>query len=247
MNKSFIIDDGTLVKYNGNQANVVIPDVVTEIGADAFLKNDYIKEVYLHDGILEIGNYAFESCKQLETVHLSEGIIKIGFEAFCGCKNLRSLVLPKSLRAIRGSAFESCINLEKVTIFSENLVMSNRVFMACDKLADENGFIVVKDMLFDYIGQEEHVTIPDGVVIIGGSCFASNKTVKTILCPSSTTTIQDFAFIACNNLESITMPHNLAEIGDSELEAYDKLTIYAPAGSFAEQYAKEKNIKFEAI
>lgn len=247
MENGFIIDDGVLIRYNGNQAKVVIPDVVTEIGDDAFLENDYIKEVFLHEGVLEIGDYAFESCEQLETVHLSEGIFKIGFEAFCGCKNLRSLVLPKSLRVVRGSAFESCKNLEKVTIFSENLVMSNRVFMGCDKLADENGFIVVKDMLFDYIGQEEYVTIPDGVVIIGGSCFAGNKTVKTILCPSSTTTIQDFAFIACNNLESITMPRNLAKIGNSELEAYEKLIIYAPAGSFAEQYAKEKNIKFQAI
>lgn len=45
----------------------------------------------------------------------------------------------------------------------------------------------------------------------------------------------------------MTIPASVTEIQDWAFQNCESLTIYAPAGSYAEQYARENNIKFEAI
>ena len=45
----------------------------------------------------------------------------------------------------------------------------------------------------------------------------------------------------------VTIPEGVTEIGSSAFDGCKKLTIHAPAGSAAEQYAKKYKIPFEAI
>ncbi len=44
---------------------------------------------------------------------------------------------------------------------------------------------------------------------------------------------------------SVQIPDGVTEIGDDAFRECENLTVYAPSGSYAEQYAKENNIKFE--
>ena len=44
----------------------------------------------------------------------------------------------------------------------------------------------------------------------------------------------------------VTIPESVTEIEDFAFYGCKKLTIHAPAGSAAEQYAKENGIRFEA-
>lgn len=44
----------------------------------------------------------------------------------------------------------------------------------------------------------------------------------------------------------VTIPESVTEIEDFAFDGCKKLTIHAPAGSAAEQYAKENGIRFEA-
>ena len=44
----------------------------------------------------------------------------------------------------------------------------------------------------------------------------------------------------------VTIPEGVTEIGSSAFDGCKKLTIHAPAGSAAEQYAKENGIRLEA-
>jgi len=43
----------------------------------------------------------------------------------------------------------------------------------------------------------------------------------------------------------VVIPEGVKEIGNRAFDDCQKLTIYAPAGSKAEEYAKEKNIPFQ--
>lgn len=59
----FEVEDGVLLKYNGNAASVTVPAGVFYIGDGAFEGNTSLKSVTLPDGVYYIGNKAFYSCK----------------------------------------------------------------------------------------------------------------------------------------------------------------------------------------
>ena len=62
----FIIENGILIKYTGNERNIVIPDEVTEIGKSAFYSCLSVTSVKLHNKITKIGDSAFSDCAALE-------------------------------------------------------------------------------------------------------------------------------------------------------------------------------------
>ena len=63
----FLISDGELISYSGNDKEVTVPEGVTGIGGNAFL-NTKVEKVTLTSQVTEIGAYAFEKCKSLKAV-----------------------------------------------------------------------------------------------------------------------------------------------------------------------------------
>ena len=84
----FVIENGVLEKYTGEESKVVIPDSVTEIGECAFRCCRSLKEITIPDSVTEIGKYAFRNCKSLEKITIPSSVIKIGNYAFDGCEDL---------------------------------------------------------------------------------------------------------------------------------------------------------------
>ena len=78
----FEINAGKLVKYNGNDEDVVIPDNVTEIGDAAFNHKECLKTVKIPEGVTVIGMGAFADCKNLTSVTIPEGVTEIKSGAF---------------------------------------------------------------------------------------------------------------------------------------------------------------------
>jgi predicted kinase len=60
------------------------------------------------------------------------------------------------------------------------------------------------------------------------------------------TSIGSEAFARCALLNEVTVPVNTTEISDNAFEDCKRLTICGAAGSYAEQYAKDRNIPFKA-
>lgn len=60
------------------------------------------------------------------------------------------------------------------------------------------------------------------------------------------TKIPNGMFSGCTGLADITIGESVTYIGTDALAFCDQLTIHAPAGSYAESYAKENNIPFVA-
>ena len=80
----FELDEDTLVRYNGEDENVIVPDGIKEIGSHAFYGNGTIKTVTLPVSVEIINNAAFADCANLEKVILSEQnqLVIIGNGAF---------------------------------------------------------------------------------------------------------------------------------------------------------------------
>lgn len=147
--ENFIFLNGAIVKYVGEEEKVVIPDmidgvIVTQIGAEAFKDNLYIKEVIMPDTISGIYGYStfngtFQGCENLESVRLSknltiiqtymfnkcislekidipDSVTEIGFGAFLGCKSLSEIIIPKNVIYIQNQAFDGCYSLENIEL-----------------------------------------------------------------------------------------------------------------------------------
>ncbi|MBQ8836837.1 MAG: leucine-rich repeat protein [Clostridia bacterium] len=264
-----IESNGTLSGYYGEHDTVVIPEGVTSIGDRAFSGCSTLASIVIPEGVTSIGRCAFSDCNKLTSIVIPEGVTSIGDFAFSDCSSLANIVIPESVTSI-----------------------GNRAFSRCEKLAEENGFVIVRDTLYNYYGKELHVAIPigvasigdfafndcrsitsivipesvtsigdlvfsdcrsltsivisDGVTSIGESAFSSCESLTSIAIPKSVTRIGEWAFSGCKKLTSIIIPKSVTRIGDLVFFGCDNLTIHAPAGSYAEKYAKKKYIPFVA-
>lgn len=60
--QEFVIEDGVLVRYNGTETKVVIPEGVTAIGEYCFQGNKTLRSVHLPESFKEVQAHAFEGC-----------------------------------------------------------------------------------------------------------------------------------------------------------------------------------------
>ena len=104
--ETFLISGGVLVSYNGSLKEVVIPDGVRVIAAEAFLGRDEIETVSFPGSLKVIGEAAFSECRNLRKISLQPGIEKIKDRAFSGCDFLQQVVLPETLKEIGLKAFD---------------------------------------------------------------------------------------------------------------------------------------------
>lgn len=60
--QDFVIEDGVLVRYNGTDATVCVPEEVTAIGEYCFQGNKTLRSIHLPESFREIRAYAFDGC-----------------------------------------------------------------------------------------------------------------------------------------------------------------------------------------
>jgi hypothetical protein len=94
----------------------------------------------------------------------------------------------------------------------------------------------------------ETYEIPEGIRIIGYMSFQGNDDLAELTVPEGVTTIRYDAFCDCGKLRVITLPASMKKIEEGAFESVKGgLLIKAPAGSWAEKYAREKGYRFEAL
>ncbi|WP_158097373.1 leucine-rich repeat domain-containing protein [Flavonifractor sp. An92] len=176
--------------------------------------------------VQEISYRAFESCGRLSQVTLPDSVKKLGDGLFTDCSQLTRVVLPKKVNAIGEHFFSRCVSLREVILPERAISIGKRVFFACQSL--------------------EHLTLPEGPKKIPEDAFRACKSLRELTLPESVRTIDWGAFQSCEALTDLTIPAGVTRIEDGAFDDCPNLTIHAPAGSYAETYAKENNIRFEA-
>jgi hypothetical protein len=137
------VHDGTVLKYTGEQKDLVIPD-----------------------GVKKIGERAFENCKSIVSLVIPEGVTDIGIGSFACCENLTAVTLPASLPfeyMCLWASFAGCANLARVDV-NEN----SPFYSAKDGvLYDKTGTTLV---LYP-IGKGTSYVVPEGVTKIKDHAF----------------------------------------------------------------------------
>lgn len=118
----FVIENGILEKYTGNDNNVIIPDGVKAIGRELFqgersnwFRNEDLESVVISEGVETIESSAFRNCVKLKSITIPNTLKTIGFCAFGGCIELLSVVIPDSVKTIETGAFEYC-KFDSITV-----------------------------------------------------------------------------------------------------------------------------------
>lgn len=101
-----IVGDGILLDYRGEGSEIVIPDNVKQIGAEAFKKCTEITSVQIPDSVEIIGEAAFADCSHLTTVEGGNQVKEIRDRAFAGCP-IETIRIPASVEKIGLRAFDN--------------------------------------------------------------------------------------------------------------------------------------------
>lgn len=129
----WLIINGTLLEYVGNELNVVIPDGVTTLGSYWFGGDwDEVKSLSIPNSVTKIGGSAFNGgfsgpWGYIHTVNIPNSVTEIGTSAFA-YSYLSSLTIPDSVTAIGIGAFSNCQYLSSITIPSSVTSIGIRAF-----------------------------------------------------------------------------------------------------------------------
>ncbi|MDC7286271.1 leucine-rich repeat domain-containing protein [Blautia schinkii] len=134
------------------------------------------------------------------------------------------LILPDGLQVIQHSAFDgSCF----LSLHIPDSVTEIQV-----------GAFSNTDVRFIHFPASMTV-IPEGVI---GSC----SKLETIEIPEGVVELAPGAFNRCVGLKKIYLPKSMTKIGEDLFAKNAKVTIIAPEGSYAEEYAREHGLNFFA-
>ena len=179
------------------------------------------------------------------------------------------VVIPDRVTAIGNRAFSYCSSLTSITIPDSVSSIGESAFRGCSGLADDSGFVIIRGVLHDYVGNASDVTIPDGVTTIcervfynysnmtsvtipdsvtkiGSEAFLRCSALTSVTIPDGVTSILRWAFLHCEGLVSVSLPNSVTDIGEDAFYGCESLTIHAPEGSYAKKYTKKNKIPFVA-
>lgn len=243
--RDFVIKNGVLIQYTGSGGDVAVPESLQSIGSRAFYKCEGLTSITLPKGLHSIGNTAFCGCKGLKSITLPEGLQCIEWNAFSGCERLTSIILPKSLQSIETYAFYGCKELTSISLPEGLQSIEVGTFDGCLSLRSislPEGLRSIENLAFHLCESLTSITLPKSLQSIGTYAFSGCEGLTSITLPESLQRIGKAAFSGCERLTSITLPKHLQSIGDEAFDGCENLTIYAPAGSYAAQYAREHDI-----
>ena len=220
--------DGIITKYHGTAEDIIIP---AKIGGVT---------------IKEIGVFAFHCCRNLQSVSISAGIKKIAFSAFSDCENLKSVKVDYGLSEISKFVFSGCRNLENIELPRSINNIGSGTFSGCSNLKN---FKSPLEKIFRYGDFICEMKILEGIHI--HSCISQNSVlmIPEFVKNLPVTAIDDFAFSGCQNLETVSIPKFIYDIGFSAFSGCQNLKFvrtqkYFTDSEIIKSFGNKSELKF---
>ena len=150
-------------------------------------------------------------------------VTRIAVEAFKNNQTITGLVLPKDLHFIGNNAFYRCEKLTGSLVIPRNTVkVEGHAFQSTDLT---------------------NIAILSGCEL-GVNAFANLDNLESVYIMKGCSPVFSQAVIGYSSgLTELVVPNEACEIHDKNFSASNLLTIYTPAGSYAEEYAKRNFIR----
>ena len=226
---------------------IALPEGVTDMGLGMFAGCVSLESIQLPSTLTGIGTGAFERCAALKTLDIPSGVATIGAQAFSGCRALESIRLPESITTVKYRAFYGCDALYEVFLPDNITTVEAGVFsfntaVKCMAGSVTENTLTTAEYAFNHI---EIMELPESVEIIDAEAF-ENVDAEYVIIPSGCEEIGARAFADCAALVRVDIPATVTAIATDAFSGSSRVVIYAPAGSFAEEYADARGIAFRA-
>lgn len=194
-------------------ASIRLPEGIREIPARCLAGCGSLREVDIPESVSSIGERAFILCAALEKIGFPAALVSVGSEAFRDCARAEIPALPASVTRIGERAFAGCAGFSDKTVLNRGEEIHELAFLNCPKLADENGFVVIRQTLLRYCGDAEAVTVPAGIRKLGWCVFEGCRHLKELKLPEELEEIDSYSFRDCAALEELVIPAAVRRIG----------------------------------
>ena len=195
-------------------------------------------------------NLGINNIDNVEEVVLAEGITSIENKSFAGCSELHQVIIPITVRKIGAEAFSYCAKLRALTLTDGIEELDDRCFAysAISRINIPKSVCFFGDYLFTGCEYLESIVIPKNMTRIPKGTFESCPILKQVTLPDTLETIEDRAFAYCKDLDFIIIPDSVKYIGDDAfIETNKRFIIQCSFGSYAEEYARKKKIKYQLV
>lgn len=209
----------------GSLAYLDIEQTYIVKGGESYNPGIYVSDM-TKDNV--VGSHMFENCKKLVSLKLPASAIKVDVVAINGCQKLTELALPESCETVTTGAIQSCDNLESVHLSKAVREFPGNIFASCPNLkvididaenpffTSVEGIVFSKDMskLLKYPAGNSNktYTVPTTVQIIGEHAF-EYSVIEGVVLPTTLTSIEDFSFSCCKQLEKMVIPSSVTHLG----------------------------------
>ena len=110
------------------------------------------------------------------------------------------------------------------------------------------GLVEIGGFAFKGCKNLESVTLPESLTTLGDYAFISCKLLKTIKIPSGVTTIPNDCFYKCSSLESVTIPEGVTDIGGAAFSGCNLKALTLPESlETIGNYAFEDNRSLKSV
>lgn len=211
-----------------------------------YLNADGGVKVKASEGALFKGNMIIPTSLDGKTV------TAISERGFIGQNFMMSLEIPESVTMIGDSAFSNCTSLLNVSINGIITDIGSYPFYATpyeDTLEKKGDFVILNgDILYDYKGLSQNISIPNGIRVISGNLFTylelnRDFKVNNLIFPDSVEYICSKAFYDCNDIININIGTGMKNIG---MDAFTSsgMNIMGYFDTYALSYASDHGYTF---
>ena len=158
------------------------------------------------------------------------------------------VAMPDTETDFSDGSYHNALRLSDITL-SGRVTIGRDCFVNCPVLSVidlTNGDMVIGGGSFNSCAAESLLT-RECSLEIGENCFRDLFRLEYVDIDEGLTAIGAGSFVGCPSLTSVSLPASLTEIGEGCFEnCSEYLTITAPEGSYAEEYAKAHGIAYTA-
>lgn len=201
---------------------ICIATSIVDIGHEAFEGCKSLSDINLPNSVASIGSYAFRNCSSLTEITVPVSVQNLWEGTFKGCKNLRKITIPfvgetrtesiSTLQFPLGYLF-GCEPYENANAVEQKYyeakgVVTSTIYYIPDSLQS----VTVTDCKYLPYGafygctKLEEISLPDGLLQVGGYAFYNCRNLTEIIIPETVNTMGYSIFNGCSSLQKISIP-----------------------------------------